>query len=310
MRSEAAPVPLPLIEEIPVRSIPKSALRLVFLFCIVTCIATRASASEVEKALTEMKAGRWKQALEVAGAVKAESSEFARAQYVCGETYLVLGDAKLAEASFRAVLGKKPDAAPAIVGLGRALTLGDKAEEAVTVLADVVRRDASDAMALLALGQAHLALKKAREAKLELGKAYELEPTNPEVARGWVEYLFTENDLAKASKVAQDLGKALPAHAMGPFLEGLALERDHKDSKALEAYELALKRDPNFLDAHKNLAILCHTQNPLYQDTERTQKALEHYERYFALGGKDDELKHVYEQFKSFYEAYMQPKKG
>lgn len=292
------------------RSIASSALRCLFLYCVVVCIATHASAGEVEKALAEMKVGRWKQAVDVAGEVKAESAEFARAQYVCGEAYLVLGDAKLAEASFRAVLAKKPDATPAIVGLGRALTSGDKAEEAVTILSELVRRDASDVSALLALGQAHLALKKTKEARLELGKAYELEPSNPQVARGWVEYLFTENDLPKALKVAQDLGKALPTHAMGPFLEGLALERDRKDSKALEAYEEALKRDPNFLDAHKNLAILCHTQNPLYQDAERSQKALEHYERYFALGGKDDELQQVYQQFKSFYEAYMKPKKG
>ncbi|MCI0587577.1 MAG: tetratricopeptide repeat protein, partial [Planctomycetes bacterium] len=76
---------------------------------------------------------------------------------------------------------------------------------------------------------------------------------------------------------------------MGPFLRGLALDRLGKGREAIEAYEAALARDPKFLDAHKNLAILCHTRNPTYQDRARTEKAMAHYERYFALGGADAE---------------------
>jgi tetratricopeptide (TPR) repeat protein len=100
--------------------------------------------------------------------------------------------------------------------------------------------------------------------------------------KGWCEWLFAENDNMKALKVAGELSKSQPKHPLGPFLEGIAFERDGKDRKAIAAYEEALKRDANFLDAHKNLAILCHTQNPMYTDEARTKKALEHYERYFA----------------------------
>jgi tetratricopeptide (TPR) repeat protein len=152
-------------------------------------------------------------------------------------------------------------------------------------------------------------MKKTAEAKSEIGAAYQLDPKNPAVVRGWCEWLFTENDNAKALKVAADLSKSQPKHPMGPFLEGLALERDGKDGKAIDAYEEALKRDPNFLDAHKNLAILCHTRNPMYQDMGRTEKALAHYERYFSLGGKDPELEQAYKQFKGFYDDMTKPKK-
>ena len=49
--------------------------------------------------------------------VTADSPEYARAQYVCGEAFLVLGDAKLSEASFRRVLAKNATATPALIEL-------------------------------------------------------------------------------------------------------------------------------------------------------------------------------------------------
>ena len=51
--------------------------------------------------------------------------------------------------------------------------------------------------------------------------------------------------------------------------------------------------------AHKNVAILCVAKNELYQDAERTKKAFDHFQRYFDLGGKDDELKKLYETIRS-----------
>jgi tetratricopeptide (TPR) repeat protein len=274
-------------------------------FPVLFLVTALASAQEVDKALGALKAGEWKKSIEIASAVNADSPEFPRAQDVCGEAYLVLGDAKLSEASFRKVLDKNASATPALIGLGRALTMAAKYPEAEETLTQAVKFDAKDPLAVLALGQTHLAMKKTKEAKAEIGAAYALDPTNPLVVKGWCEWLFAENDNARALKVAGDLSKAQPKHPLGPFLEGLAFERDGKDKKAIAAYEEALKRDANFLDAHKNLAILCHTQNPMYTDEVRTKKALEHYERYFALGGKDPELETAYKQFKSFYEEYM-----
>lgn len=269
--------------------------------------AALASGQEVDKALKSLKAGDWKGAIDTAGAVQATSAEFPRAQYVCGEAYLVIGDAPAAEASFRRVLEKNANATPAMIGLGRALTAVEKYSEAEEILVKAVKLDAQNPLALLALGQAHLALKKTKEAKAELAGAYELDPKDPHVVRGFCDWLFAENDNVRALKVAADLSKSQPKHPMGPFLEGLALERAGKDAKAIEAYEEAVKRDDTFLDAHKNLAIVCHTQNPIYQDTVRTEKCLEHYERYFALGGKDPELESAYRQFKAVYDEYLAP---
>ena len=82
------------------------------------------------------------------------------------------------------------------------------------------------------------------------------------------------------------------AYSSRHFLTGYALEK-------------ALALDASFLDAHKNLAILCHTRNPLYTDEVRTKKALEHYAKYFELGGQDKELESSYAQFKAFMDEYL-----
>src|SRR4029453_13493912 len=101
---------------------------------------------------------------------------------------------------------------------------------------------------------------------------------------------------------AERVAKACPDLPMGWFLKGLVLDRMNKDRDAIEAYKKAIEKDDRFLDAHKNLAILCTAKNALYQDRERTKKAFEHYKRYFELGGKDEELKKLYETNKSFLE--------
>jgi tetratricopeptide (TPR) repeat protein len=86
---------------------------------------------------------------------------------------------------------------------------------------------------------------------------------------------------------------------------GWVMERDAEDEQALEQYERALALDATFLDAHKNLAILCHTLSNTYQDKARTKLAFAHYERYFALGGKDATLRAMYDNLVNFKDQIL-----
>jgi tetratricopeptide (TPR) repeat protein len=78
----------------------------------------------------------------------------------------------------------------------------------------------------------------------------------------------------------------------------MVADNNEKDEDAIDAYEKAIALDDAFLDAHKNLAILCTARNPMYSNKARTEKAFKHYARYFELGGNDPELEQVYKTIK------------
>ena len=108
-------------------------------------------------------------------------------------------------------------------------------------------------------------------------------------------------DADGASKAVAALGKTKKDPTLAAFLEGVVLDRQGKTDDAIAAYERALKADPGFLDAHKNLAILCVTQNPLYTVPKRTKLAMEHFAAYVERGGRDAEVLKTYDTLKSFF---------
>jgi tetratricopeptide (TPR) repeat protein len=240
--------------------------------------------------------------IDLAGTFPTDHPDSAKVLYLAGESRLVLGEAAEAETAFRAVVAAKPKAVPALVGLGRAVSLQGKHEEAEKTLRSAVALDAKDAAAQRTLGEALLAAGKAEEGTKALEQAAKTAPNDPFTARALVEARLRADDVKGAKAIAEKLAKAAPKHPMGDFLVGLALDREEKHADAIEAYEKALAKDDRFLDAHKNLAILCHAQSNTYQDQVRVKKAFDHYERYFALGGADAKLKQMYDTMKAYFE--------
>lgn len=256
--------------------------------------------TSLDEARTRFTEGRLVEALEAAKAVERGDEDFPRARFLAGEIQLALGDAAAAEASLRDALAERPDSAPVLTALGRALLAQDRAEDALEPLGKAVRADPESARALCHLGLAHLRTGDARRGRAELEKARKKAPADPEIARaavlGWIE----AEDTARALQTAKAFAKAAREDPMGPFLVALVLEKSGEDDAAIDQYEKALALDDAFLDAHKNLAILCIAHNPLYTDRERTEKAMRHFERYFALGGRDAEVKNIHETLKQF----------
>jgi len=254
----------------------------------------------VDEAMAALRSGEYAKAAEIAEKVGADDADFAKSRYVAGESRLALGETEAAEKAFREALDKKPDSVPVLAGLGRVLTAKGSHEEAMKLLTKAVAADGKDATARRSLGECLAAQGKAAEARKELEQAAKLDPKDGLAARALVECLVKAGELKPAGRAAETYRAADSKAAMGDFLRGLVLDRMKEGRDAIAAYEAALAKDPKLLDAHKNLAILCIARNPGYQNKERTKKALEHFKRYFELGGKDEELRRTYEQIKGF----------
>ncbi len=272
------------------------------LFLMPFWAAAAAAAGPLDDAKEKFAAGDWKAALAAADEVPAEDEGCAKARYLAGEIHLMLGDPEAAEKAFRAALERKPGAEPVLTGLGRALLERGQDAEALKTLEMAAKAAPDSARALCFLGIARMRATEGRKGRKEIEKAAQLGKDDPEVARAAVVAYLRDEDMDNAGRAARRFAKADAKSPMGPFLLALVQEREKSYDDAIASYEAALKLDEGFLDAHKNLAILCIAQNPLYTNQERTGKAIRHFERYFALGGKDAHVKRIWETLQQFIE--------
>ena len=228
-----------------------------------------------------------------------------RLRYLAGEAHLRLGNFDDAAEAFHAVVESRPKAVPAWIGLGRAELGRDKADAARKALDRALSLERKSPDVRLALGELLLRTGELDKALPHLEAASAKMPKDPRIVRALVELHLRAESTPKAKRAVMAFERKAPGQPMGPFLRGLVLEREGESDAAIKAYEAAVALDDTFIDAHKNLAILCHTDNPTYTDIPRTRKALRHYERYFALGGKDAQLKRYYETTKGFVEKLL-----
>lgn len=257
----------------------------------------------LEPAMKAFQEGEWTKAIDAAGQIEPSSPLFAKALYLMGEAEYARGDASAAEKSFRRILETKKDSVPALTGLGRCLTTLGKHEDAEKSLRRAVQLDAKDVGAARSLGEALSAAGKHDDARKVLDGARKLDAKDPLVARAVVEACLRAGDADAAGAAAAAFAKTAPDSSMAWFLKGIVLDKQGETKDAIDAYEKSIEKDERFLDAHKNLAILCIAQSATYSNAERVKKSFAHFDRYFELGGRDPELKQVYATIRAFFGA-------
>jgi len=262
-----------------------------------------APAVGLDGAVTAFDEGRLDDCVRACESVPADDAGHARALWLRAEALLLLGRADDAAEGFRTVLAERPQSVPARTGLGRALTVLGALDEAEEVLRDAVKRDKKSAPAHRALGDLLIVRERYSDARGILSKAWKLDPASPLTAIPLVDVHLGYQDTKSALKVARQLAKGRPESPVGHFLVGRVLEHEGEWKAAIEAYEKAVAADDTYLDAHRNLAILCHTQNPMYRDRELLDTSMKHYERYFELGGNEPELRRIYDQMSAFLKS-------
>jgi len=274
---------------------------LMFTAILLAPIAQAFAGEQLDAAIEHFKAGRYVEAADAAGEVAEKpEGEFARSRYLIGQIQLVLGEPKKAESSFRAALEKRRASAAILTGLGRAQLALEDNDGAVQSLGAAVQADAKSAQARAFFGIARYRASSGLEGKKDIDAGLKLGRKDPEVVRAIVKEWVEAGELPRARKAAKLFRKSNKKHPMGPFMMAIIAEQDEKFDDAIELYEKAIALDGNFIDAHKNLAILCIAQNPLYTNKKRTSLAFKHFDLYFKLGGKDAKVKQIYDTLQQF----------
>src|SRR5205823_10667757 len=88
--------------------------------------------------------------------------------------------------------------------------------------------------------------------------------------------LHESRHFAKAEQVYREAAKTCVSDPVLLYNLGVVLDDMDRDAEALQAYEAALRADPDLTDCHYNLALL-------YEKLGKAKEAIRHMSRYRAL---------------------------
>lgn len=270
-------------------------------------LARPASCGEtpLERAVEAFQAGRYAAVVEASAVLERGAPDYPKLQYLVGESLLLLQRPAEARASFAEVLELRPRAVPALVGLARATARAGDLEACEQPLKTALELEPEDVQARTALGEVQMHRGALEQARATLAATHARAPDDLTTTQVYFEALLRCQDNPAAAELAEAWVARRPEHPLGHYLLAVIMERDGADAEAVAQYQLVLRKDPGFLDAHKNLAILCHTLSKDYTLKERVQLAYEHYRRYFELGGGDPTLRAMYDRLLEFKDQLL-----
>lgn len=215
---------------------------------------------------------------------KRHDTKSVKAHVGLGEAYLCRGEADQAERQFRDALLLDPDALEARTALATLQVEGDRFSEAQPLIEEGIRRHPGVGRLHILLGVTLEAAGRNEEAIESLQKGVELESEDADARILLGILLQRQGQFLEAFEQYRSASAIDDSNALAFLNQGLALFAMERFDEAGQAFEKALSIDSDNAFIHYNLGIL-------YMDylIDREGRAVEHLQRFEALGGLDIE---------------------
>jgi predicted Zn-dependent protease len=179
------------------------------------------------------------------------------------------GEAAGAISDLRAVLRDRPRSTQVMQMLGRAHLANGEPALAEEQLRAAVEASPGEPELVLALAQVQIQQGKGDAAVASLQDAARAFPKNLPIRESLVRAQLDRPDLPAARRDAEAIERDNPGRALGPYLEGLVAQADHRPAEAEAKLEQALTLQPDAVDVLGALARLHASQGHLPRAIER-----------------------------------------
>ena len=186
-----------------------------------------------------------------------KNPDYAQARLLLGKIYVEQGDGPSAEKELRRALQLGAAKNAVLPQLAQALLLQREFKKVLEEIPAKPDGKPAEAALLLSLrGNAYAGLSQQDDAQSAYEEARRLEPGLPEANRGLAILEVARDKIDDALKLADESIQKSGERADPWVLKGDLLRSQGKVNEAIQAYQEALKRNPNHVGAHLSLALL------------------------------------------------------
>jgi len=247
--------------------------------------------AEIKKSESLINEDKKLQAVDVLQKAVAQYPQAANLYYYLGHSQLLTGDQAGAKNSFDKGVETNPKEPLNYVGLGRILLLEKKVDQAKPLFDKALSLGKKSVVNLQAIAEAEILDKTlSKNAFTLLQKAKELEPNNSRTYLLLSDYYLSENNGGATASAQEDAAAIDPSNAKPWFKHAMLFKRSKNMAVVEEDLNKALKIDPNFALAHKELG-------ELYYLKKDGVNAAKHYKSYLDLTDspeKDDRFRYAF----------------
>src|SRR3989339_655222 len=206
------------------------------------------------------------------------------ANFYLGELAYADKDYDLAVVYYEMVLASDPNREGITDHLAECYVIQGNYEKAKTFIKAGLKKDSKNGMLLLNYGKVLFAEENYKESLKFLSLATKAMPGNDEPAYFYLMALVKLEDVNAALNLSKEFVAKFKSSDKIYFATGSAFMLAKQADKALKAFQLALKLNPNYRDAYKKCGDI------YFGFMKDNAAAVANYKRYVSLGGNSDDI--------------------